>query len=149
MPWCWLNAKLTFTEHVTDVQMNSQQRLHVRKLRAFSVDAKRLLCLYRSIIEPLIIYCSTCYYPALSVSNRTRLLKLSHVAAKIIGLPMLPQMIDNAILKKARAVVAETDHPLFTYAHVLPSRRRYLCIKCKTACYSRSLVSVAIIMLNR
>ena len=52
-----LDKKLTFTEHVTVVQKKSQQRLHVlRKFGAFSVDAKRLLCLYRSIIEPLIMY---------------------------------------------------------------------------------------------
>ena len=83
-----LDTKLTFTEHVTAVQKKSQQRLHVLwKLRAFSVDPKLRLCLYRSIIEPLKIYCSTFYYPALSVNNRTKLLKISHVAAKIIGLP--------------------------------------------------------------
>ena len=92
------------------MQKKSQQRMHVlRKLRAFNVDLKLLLRLYRSIIEPLIMYCSICYYPALSASNRTRLLKISHAAAKIIDLPtpMLSQMTDHAILKKARAVAAE------------------------------------------
>ena len=60
------------------------------------------------------MYCSNCYYPDLSVSNRTKLLNISQVAAKIIGLPtpMLAQMIDLAILKKACAVAAESDHPL-------------------------------------
>ena len=58
---------------------------------------------YRSMIEPLITYCSICYYPALSVKNRNRLLKISHVSAKIIGLPtqLLSEIIDHAILKKA------------------------------------------------
>ena len=74
-----LDTKPTFTEHVTVVQKKSQQRLHVlRKLGAFSVDAKRLLCLYRSIIEPRIMYCSTCYYPALSVGNRMASKNLRH-----------------------------------------------------------------------
>ena len=70
--------------------------------------------------EPLIMYCSTCYYPALSVGNRTRLLKCSHVDARVVGLltPMLSEMIDLAILKKVRAVAAESDHPLITYFHV-------------------------------
>ena len=105
--------------------------------------------LYRSIIEPLITYCSICYYPALSVKNRNRLLKISHVSAKIIGLPtpMLSEIIGHAILKKARAVATESDHPLSTFFHVLPSRRRYRCIKCKTSRYSRSFVPVAIRML--
>ena len=65
-----LDEKLSFTKHVTPVQKKSQQRLHVlRMLRAFYVDPLLLLRLYRSIIEPLITYCSICYYPALSVKN--------------------------------------------------------------------------------
>ena len=146
-----LDEKLSFTKHVTAVQKKSQQRLHVlRKLRAFYVDPLLLLHLYRSIIEPLITYCSICYYPALSVKNHNRLLKISHVSAKIIGLPtpMLSEIIDHAILKKARAVATESYHPLSTFFHVLPSRRRYRCIKCKTSRYSRSFVPVAIRMLN-
>ena len=55
---------------------------------------------------------------------------------------------DHAILKKARAVATESDHPLSTFFHVLPSRRRYRCIKCKTSRYSRSFVPVAIRRLN-
>ena len=119
-----LDAKLSFTEHVTAVQKKSQQRLHVlRKLRAFYVDPLLLLRLYLSIIEPLLTYCSICYYPALSVKNRNRLVKISHVSAKIIGLPTpkLSEIIDHAILKKARAVATESDHPLSTFFHVLPS----------------------------
>ena len=120
------------------------------KLRAFYVDPLLLLRLYRSIIEPLLTYCSICYYPALSVKNCNRLLKISHVSAKIIGLPIpkLSEIIDHAILKKARAVATESDHPLSTFFHVLPSQRRYRCMKCKTYRYSRSFVPVAIRMLN-
>ena len=71
-----LDKQMSFTEHVTAVQNKSHQRLHVlRKLRAFYVDPLLLLRLYRSIIEPLITYCSIYYYPALSVKNRNRLLK--------------------------------------------------------------------------
>ena len=101
-------------------------------------------------IEPLLTYCSICYYPALSVKNRNRLLKISHVSAKIIGLPTpkLTEIIDHAIFKKARAVATESDHPLSTFFHVLPSQRRYRCITCKTCRYSRSFVPVAIRMLN-
>ena len=33
-----------------------------------------------------------------------------------------------------------SDRPLFTYFHVLPSRRRYRCIQCKTTSYSRRFV---------
>ena len=130
-----LDEKLSFTEYAPAVQKKSQQRLHVlRKLLAFYVDPLLLLRLYRSIT-----YCSICYYAALSMKNRNRLLKISHVSAKIIGIPtpMLSEIIDHAILKKAHAVATESDHPLSTFFHVLPSQRRYRCIKCKTSRYSK------------
>ena len=135
-----LDEKLSFTEHVRAVQKKSQHVL--RKLRAFYADPLLLLRLYRSIIEPLITYCSICYYPALSVKNCNRLLKISHVFVKIIGLPtpMLSEIIDHAVVKKGRAVATESDHPLSTFFHVLRSQRRYRCIKCKTSRYSRSFV---------
>ena len=57
-------------------------------------------------------------------------------------------LIYVAILKKAHAVATESDHPLSTFFHVLPSQRRFRCIKCKTCRYSRSFVPVAIRVLN-
>ena len=82
---------------------------------------------------------------ALSYSNGN-----SQKNVGVIGLPTpnLLEIIDHAILKKARAVATESDHPLSTFLHVLPSQRRYRCIKCKTCRYSRSFVPVAIRMLN-
>ena len=57
-----LDEKLSFTEHVTAVKKKSQQRLHIlRKLRTFYVAPLLLLRLCRSIIEPLLTYCSICY----------------------------------------------------------------------------------------
>ena len=143
-----LDENLSLTEHVTAVQKKSQQRLHV--LRKFYVDPLLLLRLYRSIIEPLLTYFSMCCYPALSVKNRNRLLKMLNVSAKIIGLskPKFSEKIDHAILKKARAVASESEHPPCTFFHVLPSQRRYRCIKCKTSRYSRNFVPVAIRMVN-
>ena len=138
LPTCVSEASL-HTAFYSEKHRQQYISMNVACMWAFSVVPKRLLCLYCSIIEPLMMYCSTWYYPALSMSNRTRLLRISHFAAEIIRLPtpILSQMIDHAILKKARAVADESDHPLFTYFHDLPSRRRYHCIKCKTARYSR------------
>ena len=65
-----LDNKLSFTHHTTAVQKKCQQRLHVlRRLRSFNIDAKLLLLLYRSIIEPLLTYCNICYFPLLSIGT--------------------------------------------------------------------------------
>ncbi|KAK2187155.1 hypothetical protein NP493_173g01013 [Ridgeia piscesae] len=100
-----LDEKLSFTEHVTAVQKKSQQRLHVlRKLRAFYVDPLLLLRLYRSIIEPLLTYCSICYYPALSVKNRNRVSEnlTCFCQDQCLPTPKLTEIIDHAMLKKAQ-----------------------------------------------
>ena len=61
---------------------------------------------------------------------------------------MLSEIIEYAIFEKARAVATKSDHPLSTFFRVHPSQRRCCCIKCKTSRYSRSVVPVAIRMLN-
>ena len=80
--------------------------------------------------------CNACYYTVFKDDMQTEICRGACTVNS--------QKIEHAILKKARAVAAESDHPFFTYFHVL--RRRYHCIKCKTARYSRSFVPVAIRM---
>ena len=115
-----------------------------------NLDSKLLLLLYRSIIESVLTYCNICYFPLLSVANRNKLLKVSNTAAKIIGLPTpsLSQLCEVATLRKARALADETDHPLSEYFCLLPSGRRYRCMKCSKARFNKSFVPAAIRALN-
>jgi len=72
--------------------------------------------------------------------------------AKITDLPtpMLSETIDRAIfLREVRTVAADSDHPHHTYVHVLPSGRRYRCMKWKRVWNSRSFVLAVITMLNQ
>ncbi|KAJ0008551.1 hypothetical protein NQD34_015966 [Periophthalmus magnuspinnatus] len=72
----------------------SSQRLSVIiKLKGLYVSPHLLLLLYKSIIQPILLYCSTCFYNMLTVKNRTKLIKVTHIPAKIIGLPT-PNLTD-------------------------------------------------------
>ena len=136
---------------MTAVQKKCQQRLHVlRRLRAFNLDPKYLLLLYRSIVESVLSYCSVCFFPLLSVTNRNKLIKISNTASKIIGLPTpaLTDLNERATVRKARVVAADSNHPLHEYFEILPSGRRYRCLKCKKARYGKSFVPTAIKQLN-
>ena len=62
----------------------------------------------------------------------------------LLGLAQTPAQFTPS----PRVVATESDHPLSTFFHVLPSQRRYRCIKYKTSRYSKSFVPVAIRMLN-
>jgi hypothetical protein len=146
-----LDSSLSFKDQVTSVQKKCQQRLHVlRRLRSFHLDPQLLHNLYRSIIEPLLTYCSTIYHPSLSVTERNKLIKISSTASKIIGLPVPPitEITDKALLRKAHAVSADSSHPLHAEFELLPSGRRYRSTKCKKAKFSRSFVPMAVNRLN-
>ena len=83
-----MDNKLPFDQHTTDIQKISQQRLSaIRKLKGLYVAPHLLLLLYQSIIQPILLYCSTCFFTMLSVTNRAKLTCITNTAAKIIGLP--------------------------------------------------------------
>ena len=104
-----------------------------------SCHGKETQKLYRFLPQHSAIKAATTVYPVdLPLCSLMEALIRLHLFCTNIS--MLSKMIDHAILKKARAVAAESDHPLFTYFHIIPSRRRYRCIKCKTARCSRSFV---------
>lgn len=57
-----LDNNLTFAHHVTDIYKRSQQRLHVlRTLSSLHVAPHLLLLLYKSIIQSILLYCSSCF----------------------------------------------------------------------------------------
>ena len=65
-----LDKKLSSDEHTTDIQKKSHQRLSVIcKLKGLYVVPHYLLLFYQSIIQPILLYCSICFFNMLSVKN--------------------------------------------------------------------------------
>ncbi|KAK2183967.1 hypothetical protein NP493_288g00020 [Ridgeia piscesae] len=123
---------------------NNFLHLNVSKTKEMCIDFRR----NRTVISPIVINGEPVEqvdsFKYLGVILDEKLSFTEHG----LPTPKLSEIIDHAILKKARAVATESDHPLSKFFHVLPSQRRYRCIKCKTCRYSRSFVPVAIRMLN-
>ena len=146
-----LDNRLRFDQHITSIQKRFQQRLHViRKLRSLSVAPHLLLLLYKSIIQPVLLYCSACFYTILPMPNRNKLFSITRIASKIIGLPTpsLSDLNDKAITRLALSITNDTDHPLYRYFTIMPSGRRYRTLKWKKVRFSRSFVPSAIAALN-
>jgi hypothetical protein len=146
-----LDSRLSFSEHISLTQRKCQQRLYVlRRLRSFQLKPKLLLNLYRSIIEPLLVYCSMIFLSSISVSDKNKLLKMSNLASKIITLPVpcLTAISVRALLRKARAVSADPSHPLHAEFELLPSGRRYRTTRCSKVKFRNSFVPSAIRTLN-
>ncbi len=146
-----LDNTLTFDQHIMDIQKRSHQRLSViHKLKGLNVAPRLLLLLYQSIILPILLYCSSCFYNMLSVKNRSKLTKVSNIAAKVIGLstPNLTELNNRAITRIAISIEQDSTHPLNEYLDPLPSGRRYRAMRCRRARFGRSLIPSAITYLN-
>ncbi|XDV33380.1 hypothetical protein PO909_003804 [Leuciscus waleckii] len=123
-----LDNKLTFDYHIKDIHKRSQQRLHIlRKLSSLYIAPHLLLLLYTSIIQPILLYCSTSVYTMLSVTNKNKLNKITHIASKIIHSPTpnISELNDRAIARLARTIITDPEHPLNFHFTLLPSGRRY------------------------
>ena len=146
-----LDNKLSFDQHTMDIQKRSQQRLSaIRKLKGLHVAPHLLLLLYQSIIQPILLYCSTCFYTMLSVTNRAKLTRITNTAAKIIGLPTpnLTELNNRSITRLANTIVQDITHPLNQYIIPLPSGRRYRTTRFRRARFGKSLIPAAIAALN-
>lgn len=147
-----LDNNFTFEHHIMDINKRSQQRLHVlRTLSALHVAPHLLLLLYKSIIQSILLYCSSCFYTMLSVSNRNKLLRISHIASKIIRSPTpnISELNIEAIARLARSIVSDTEHPLHNFFQLLPSGRRYRTLKYRRVRFNKSFVPTAISILNK
>ena len=146
-----LDDKLTFDQQTKGIQKRSQQRLSaIRKLKGLYVAPHLLLLLYQSIIQPTLLYCSTCFFNMLSVTNRAKLTRITNTAAKIIGLPTpyLTELNSKSVTHLTNTIAQDITHPLNQYIIPLPSGRRYRTIKFRRTRLGKSLIPAAIAALN-
>lgn len=146
-----IDNKLTFEQHITNIHKRSQQRLYViRKLRALSVAPHLLSLLYSSIIQPILLYCSPCFYNMLSTKNRNKLTKITHTASKIIHHPTsnLTDLNLKAVTRLAHSITRDHTHPLHSHFTLLPSGRRYRTLRWRRVRFNKSFVPSAITALN-
>ena len=146
-----LDTRLSFKNHVVATQRKCQQRLYIlRRLASFNLQPTLLLNLYRSIIEPLLMYCNIIFWPSISETEKKKLLKVTQLAAKIIGLPVpsLSTLCNRALLRKACAVADDTSHPLQSEFVRLPSGQRYRTLRCPRVRFRNSFIPSAVRALN-
>ncbi len=146
-----ISADISWTENIMAVCKKAQQRLHFQRiLRKYKLNSNLLLSFYRSSIESLLTYCITVWYVSCTVAEKERLLRVVKAAQKIIGSP-LPSLMDiytSRYLNRARVIIKDSSHPGSDLFELLPSGRRYRCIKTRTNRFKNSFFPKAITTLN-
>ena len=126
---------LSWTDNITAVIKKAQQRLHLlRVLRKNNLDRKLLLAFYSSSIESPLTYCVSTWYGSCTKADRARLQRTVKAAQRIIGWP-LPSLMDiysTRCLSRAQNITKDSSHPGSQLFDLLPSGRRYRCIKATT-----------------
>uniref|UniRef100_A0AAQ5ZEW9 Alkylated DNA repair protein AlkB homologue 8 N-terminal domain-containing protein n=1 Tax=Amphiprion ocellaris TaxID=80972 RepID=A0AAQ5ZEW9_AMPOC len=124
--------------------MVAQQRLHfLRVLRKNNLDRNLLLTFYSSSIENLLTFCVSTWYRSCTEADRARL-------QRIVGCP-LPSLMDiysTRCLSRAQNIIKDSSHPGSQLFDLLPSGRRYRCIKARTNRLKNSFFLRAITTLN-
>uniref|UniRef100_A0A3P9M1I2 Reverse transcriptase domain-containing protein n=1 Tax=Oryzias latipes TaxID=8090 RepID=A0A3P9M1I2_ORYLA len=127
---------ISWTENITEVIKKAQQRLHfLRVLRKHNLDPSLLTTVYRTSIESLLLYCITVWYGSCTMEDRERLQRVDKAAQRIIGSP-LPSLLDiysSCCLSRAGKIIKDSFHPGCRLFDLLPSGRRYRCIRSRTA----------------
>lgn len=97
----------------------------------FMLPPHLLLFLYQSIIQPIFLFCSTCFFNMLSDTNRAKITRVTITAAEVIGLPTpnLSELNNMAIACIAFKIEQDPSHPLYHHLTPLPLGRRYRTLK--------------------
>uniref|UniRef100_A0A8C7YJU6 Reverse transcriptase domain-containing protein n=1 Tax=Oryzias sinensis TaxID=183150 RepID=A0A8C7YJU6_9TELE len=142
---------ISWTENITEVIKKTQQRLHfLRVLRKHNLDPSLLTTFYRTSIESLLTYCITVWYGSGTMADRERLQRVVKAAQRIIGspLPSLSDMYSSRCLSRAGKIIKDCSHPGSGLFDLLPSGRRYSCIRSRTNRLKNSFFPKAITILN-
>ena len=147
-----ISCDLSWDAHILAARKKAQQRLYfLRQLKKFGVDQKILVQFYRSIIESVLTFSLTTWFPSTSVQNQQDLYRAVKAATKIIGcdLPTLDSIFEQRLIRKAKSILADDSHPGFHYFEPLPSGRRFRTIYTRTERSRNTFYPCAVKALSR
>ena len=146
-----IDNKLKFTENTDMLHKKGQQRLFcLRKLARFNVDRSLMKMFYSSYIHSVISFSIICWFGNLSIKDKNSLGKIVKTASKIIGtqLESLESFFNRQLVLRARAIIHDEDHPLFSEYTLLPSGLRFAAPRATKNRYRFSFVPASIRALN-
>lgn len=146
-----IDKKLCFEPWTDHLTKKVQQRMYfLRKMNTFNVSSEMMTLFYHAFIESVLMFCIVAWFGSLSQVNKNRLGSLVNVASKISGRKQ-SQPVDlykRQLQRKASAIAHSQDHPLRAQFELLPSRRRYRALGCRTKRMRMSFIPSAVKHLN-
>jgi len=146
-----ISNQLTWDINTSVVCKKAHQRLYfLRQLKKFRMTIPIMTRFYRSVIESVLTFSNTVWYGSASRSDKTKLNRVVKTASKIAGceLPSIEKIYNQRVLRKAKSIISDTQHPANHLFQLLPSGRRYRCTKSKSTRLKNSFYPTAVKLLN-
>ncbi|KAJ8369389.1 hypothetical protein SKAU_G00094170 [Synaphobranchus kaupii] len=146
-----ISRDLKWELNISSLIKKAQQRMFfLRQLKKFNLPRTMMVQFYTSIIESILTFSITTWFPAASVRDKTRLRRVIRSAERVIGcdLPSLQALHDSRALKRARKIIADPSHPGHGLFSPLPSGKRLRSIKTNTVRHRNSFFPTATSRIN-
>ncbi|KAJ8346762.1 hypothetical protein SKAU_G00281630 [Synaphobranchus kaupii] len=146
-----ISRDLKWELNISSLIKKAQQRMFfLRQLKKFNLPRTMMVQFYTSIIESILTFSITTWFPAATVRDKTRLRRVIRSAERVIGcdLPSLQALHDSRALKRARKIMADPSHPGHGLFSPLPSGRRLRSIKTNTVRHRNSFFPTATSLIN-
>ncbi|KAI5085655.1 gastrula zinc finger protein XlCGF28.1-like, partial [Silurus meridionalis] len=141
---------LSWTTNTSSLVKKAHQRLFfLRTLRKNQLSSDILVNFYRCAIEIILTSCVTVWYGSCSVAEHKALQRVVKTAQRITGTPLPVMDIQKKrCLRRARSILKDSSHPAHRLYSLLPSGRRFRCLRTRTSRLKNSFFSRAVSLLN-
>ena len=144
-----ISKDLSGCNNSIDIIKKEQQRMHfLRYLKRFGLSQAILTRFYRAVIESVLSFSITLWFGRVSQDEINQIEPVVKNASKLIGSNMPSIRSRSRSLRKSKRIVQDAYHPANHLVELLPSGKRYSCIKTKTTRFNNSFYSQALRFLN-
>ena len=139
-----ISNDLTWENNTDAVVKKAQQRLFfLRQLKKFGLRREILVQFYRSAIESILTFSICVWFSGISKRQKGSLDRVVKTASKIVG-SELTSLIYRQIQKRAGKIISDQTHPAHHLFELLPSGKRYRCIRTKSNRFRNSFYPSAV-----
>ena len=151
-----IDTTLSWSSHIEYICKRIQQRIYsLRRLRWFGASSQILSLFYTSVVQTVLLYCSTAWFNSLSITHKNKLYSQIKICAKITGRPVeavlhsFNEAHTKSMLRLANSISSDPLHVLNGEYQLLPSMRRFRVPKFKKNRLKNSFVHQSVLLLNQ
>ncbi|KAI5089711.1 gastrula zinc finger protein XlCGF28.1-like [Silurus meridionalis] len=147
----YISADLSWAINTSSLVKKAPQRLFfLRTLKKNHLSTDILVNFYRCAIESILTSRVTVWYGSCSVAERKALQRVVKTAQRITETPSpsMENIQKKRCLRRAHSILKDFSHPVHRLFSVLPSGRRFRCLRTRTSRLKNSFFHRAVSLLN-